>query len=75
MHRAVIELKHPNAKIIYRSLLPESRRTLPRTKVILRYDEGKLIMEIFAEDISALRASLNSYLRWINTSLEIMEVE
>jgi len=75
MHRAVIELKHPNAEIIYRSLLPESRRTLPRTKVCLRCDDDKLIMEIFAEDISALRASLNSYLRWINTSLEIMEVE
>ena len=75
MHHAVIELEEKNSEIIYRSLLPEVKRTLPRTKVEVKYENGKLIMNIYAEDVSALRASLNSYLRWINTSLEMMEVE
>ncbi|WP_457590370.1 KEOPS complex subunit Pcc1 [Geoglobus sp.] len=49
---------------------PEERRS--RAKVYLT--QGKFVVEIEASDLTALRASVNSYLRLIRTCVETLEV-
>lgn len=62
-----MELTKSERKIVHLSLLPELGRTVPRTDVkILETDSG-ITLSIDAEDSNALRAALNSYLRWINS--------
>lgn len=58
---------------IYQALKVEAGREIPRTKIEIRKKDGVEI-EIVAEDLHALRAALNSYLRWINLGYEIVEV-
>ena len=63
--------------IIRHALEPELQRPLPRTTVDIRVGkdvsptETTLQLEIQAKDLSALRAALNSYLRWIKTALDV----
>ncbi len=63
------------ADIIIQSLSPELNRKSFRAEVELQTnppkDEVKLI--ITAQDVNALRAALNSYLRWIKCVVEINE--
>ena len=70
MKRAVITLPGDGktAQVITESLLPEIHRALPRTTVSLEEGEGSVSLQIRAEDTSALRAAVNSYLRWISVS-------
>ncbi len=64
-----IELTKPLRKIVYQSLSPELGRTVPRSQVNLSETDSGIQLTISAEDTSALRAALNSYLRWINCSI------
>ncbi len=61
-----IELIPPLRKIVSQSLSPELGRTMPRTQVNLLETDSGITLTINAEDTSALRAELNSYLRWLN---------
>jgi KEOPS complex subunit Pcc1 len=68
--RAVIRLKFPSeehAKIVLRALEPETK-TMPTTRsgVKIEGDGKSLTIRFEARDTSALRASINSYLRWIS---------
>jgi len=58
---------------IYEALKVEAGREIPRTKVRVERGE-KIKIEIIAEDTHALRAAINSYLRWIELSYGVMEV-
>ena len=73
---ATVRLKLSSKKqgqIIIDSLKPEtSNPTSRRSKATIRMEDGVLILEIEAYDTTALRASLNSYLRWINSILDIL---
>lgn len=78
--KAVAELvfKHVTASVIAQSLGPEIEN--PPTNRIkvdpLRADGNVLKFTIRADDTSALRAALNSYLRWIcaiQRSLEVLD--
>lgn len=51
------------------ALKPEESNAISEAKIY--QSEGKLKIEIFAESISDLRASINSWLRLINMCLEI----
>lgn len=64
MRRAEIVLSGGNAELVQRALAPETGRDLPRTKVSVIKEGKKITLRIEAEDTSALRAALNSYLRW-----------
>ncbi len=55
------------------ALRPESSRPLPRTEVSFREAADDLLLEIVAQDTTALRAALNSYLRWASTALKMIE--
>ena len=61
------------ADIIIKSLSPELKRRNSRTHIeissSLESDEIKLLIK--ANDVNALRAALNSYLRWIKCIMEI----
>ena len=59
------------AKIIADTLLPEIKHKIPKTNVEIKISENKLSLFINANDLSSLRAACNSYLRWINTALNV----
>ena len=60
-----------NTSIILKSLSPEAKREIPRTKTNIKEVNGILVMEIEATDTNSLRAAINSYLRWIKCSLDV----
>jgi tRNA threonylcarbamoyladenosine modification (KEOPS) complex Pcc1 subunit len=72
MKKAVIALPRDDmpAGVIAQSLAPETARTIPRTNVEIREGPETMCIEIAADDINALRAAVNSYLRWITVSME-----
>jgi len=53
------------------ALSPEVGRQIPRTRVSLKSEGDEIILSVEASDLGALRAALNSYLRWISISEEI----
>jgi KEOPS complex subunit Pcc1 len=59
------------ARIILESLKPEVQQKIPKTNVKMSVSKNKFFIEIDAKDTSSLRASCNSYLRWINTALNV----
>ena len=68
-----IELNKSARKIVYLSLLPELGRTVPRTDVTVTETDIGITLSIDAEDSNALRAALNSYLRWINSIITTVD--
>ena len=56
----------------YRSLVPELMNT-DRTSVELIHEDGKLLLTISTQDSTALRAAMNSYLRWLNEALDVVD--
>ena len=59
------------ARVIASSLDPEIKNKIPKTKVKVLLEKETFSLEIEAKDISSLRAACNSYLRWINTALNV----
>ncbi len=68
-----LHLRLGDSEELYQALKVEAGREIPRTRVEIRRNRG-IEIEIIAEDLHALRAALNSYLRWINLGYEIIEV-
>ncbi len=59
------------AKVIAESLQPEIKHKIPKTNVDVSISEKTFSLSIEAKDVSSLRAACNSYLRWINTALNV----
>jgi len=59
------------AKIVAESLDPETKNKIPKTNVNISLSGDKISLKITSKDISSLRAACNSYLRWINTALNV----
>ena len=71
--KIIFHLSKPESKILYQAILPEARDVPSRrASVNLHADPDKLILEISAVDPVALRAALNSFLRFIDSSLQIL---
>jgi KEOPS complex subunit Pcc1 len=52
-------------EILLKALLPEAQKpATSRSKVNIKSEGKKLMIRVEAKDTSALRATLNSYLRW-----------
>jgi len=61
------------AEKLYRILLPEVKTTKSKqSKISIRRDNGVIYIDIEAKTIAGLRALLNSYLRWIATSIDLL---
>jgi tRNA threonylcarbamoyladenosine modification (KEOPS) complex Pcc1 subunit len=59
------------AEVVARSLDPEIKHKIPKTDVKVSLLNKTFTIEIQAKDTSSLRAACNSYLRWINTALNV----
>ena len=60
--------------LIGESLAPEVERpTSERSKVMVSAVEGQVVISIEASDVVALRAAINSYLRWVGAILDVVD--
>lgn len=73
MRRAEVWLATDAAETLRASLAPEAARPLPRTRVTLDARGDGLLLAVEAGDTGALRAALNSYLRWTASALRLIE--
>ena len=65
-HKAKIELETKNAEIILESIRPELKKNISeRSKIQLKNEKHKLIINVLSKDINALKASINSMLQLI----------
>ena len=64
-----------DAQVIFEALMPELH-SAPSDKADakLEIEKNKVLVTISAEDASAFRAAINTYLRWIKVSKSLMEV-
>ena len=74
----MIELAFPDeetAKVVYESVLYE-HKSVPyrRSKIEFFKDGNRIRIRFLARDNSALRGTLNSYLRWIKVAMDSLEV-
>jgi tRNA threonylcarbamoyladenosine modification (KEOPS) complex Pcc1 subunit len=62
------------ATIIYSALLPETESTpSERATTSVSLKGSSLVIEITANDLTALRAALNSYMAWISACLRTID--
>jgi KEOPS complex subunit Pcc1 len=59
---------------LLRALKPELKKSTKRSKVKLDRDGSVIILNVEAKDTIALRATLNTYLRWIDSTIDALEV-
>ena len=71
MRRATITLAGPEARVVYGALRPETGRDVPKARVSLRAIRDRVTLTIDADDTSALRAAVNSYLRWADVAARV----
>jgi KEOPS complex subunit Pcc1 len=63
------------AETTLKSLRPETEhQTTTRSHTALQKEGKNLILKVEAKDTVALRATLNAYLRWINSILNVLKV-
>ena len=62
------------AKILYSALLPETE-SIPseRATTTISVKGSSLFVEIVANDLTAMRAALNSYIAWISACMKTIE--
>jgi KEOPS complex subunit Pcc1 len=72
-HTAVFSFRSDRAGEIYRALAPEFGEINPRTEVKVTLEgEDLLVISAAAEDIPALRAGLNMWLRLVSVADEML---
>jgi tRNA threonylcarbamoyladenosine modification (KEOPS) complex Pcc1 subunit len=70
--KILVEAPRGVRDIIIKSLKPELESNISdRSKVLIEASESGLILKVEAEDVTALRAAVNSYLYWINGIIDI----
>ena len=76
--KATVRLKFATQKqlcTLHNALTPEANAMATRrANVKLEKDGLFLVLTVEAEDTVALRATLNAYLRWINSTVNVMQV-
>ncbi len=75
--RATVRLQFTDEKrlvALVNALTPEvNRQIASRSEVMLKRDSQVLVLDVEARDTVALRATLNAYLRWINSTVNVLE--
>ena len=74
--KATVRLRFSERRltVLINALMPEaSRPATKRSKVMLSRDSQSLILTVEASDTVALRAALNAYLRWINSTISVLD--
>lgn len=71
---ASLALPADKASVIARSLLPESKgESRERSKTTVTHEGNLLKLRIDAPDLHALRAAINTYLKWVIMCDRLME--
>ena len=73
-NKAVFVFETPYARQIYNSVKPEDEDMGRSCSMVSLRDVETLVLTVEAEDVSALRAALNTWLRLINIAEEMQEV-
>ena len=74
MMRARVRIKtNGDAQMLARALKPEAHDDVSRNKMEITEENGELVISFEAEDVVALRAALNSYLRWTKLAIDTKE--
>lgn len=71
MHQAVLRFRYqaPLSGAIAAALAPESEVSdVPKTRADISTQGEDVVVEVRADDLAALRAALNSYLRWVDAA-------
>ena len=71
MRRATIDFVGADARVVLEALRPEMGRDVPKARVSVRASRSRMVLMIDAEDTSALRAAVNSYLRWADVASRV----
>lgn len=72
--KAEIELTEEATEVVLKALVPETEvSTSDRSKVSIHSSQGCVRLLVEADDTVALRAALNSYLRWIKGIIGVIE--
>lgn len=64
-----------DAEIVFNSIRPEisfARGDRSTSEILL--EDNVIVIKIFSNDVVSLRASINSYVRWIKLSNEILNL-
>jgi len=76
--KAIVNLKFASEKqldTVFSALTPEAKAPpTRRASIILKKEDVFLTLLVNAEDTVALRATINAYLRWIESTIKIMEL-
>jgi KEOPS complex subunit Pcc1 len=74
-HTAVFSCQSGRAPDIYRALTPEIGEINPRTEVGVTLEgDDLLVISVAADDIPALRAALNMWLRLVSVAAEMLDM-
>jgi KEOPS complex subunit Pcc1 len=76
VHEAIFRFSTPHAKQIFMALAPElCDEVNPRSRIHCSIEgEAALVLTIEAQDIPALRAALNMFLRLVNIADEMQDI-
>jgi KEOPS complex subunit Pcc1 len=74
MLSATLRIDSPDSGTILQSLRPEAGRELPRTHIRVNGTADSVTVSIEANDATAMRAALNSYLGCIRITEEISRI-
>lgn len=72
--RADVRVTGVNGPLVAKALAPEGRQEVPRTKVRVEPRGDGVTLTVEAEDVNALRAAMNSYLRWMGVAMEAGDI-
>ena len=76
--KATIRLRLSSEKhltTLLEALSPEANRPVNlRTKAVLKRDGDFAVLNVESKDTVALRAALNAYLRWIGSTMKVLEI-
>lgn len=76
--KATVRLRLSSQKhltTLLEALAPEAKSPVSlRTKTVLEREGDFAVLKVEANDPTALRAALNAYLRWIGSTMNVLEV-
>jgi tRNA threonylcarbamoyladenosine modification (KEOPS) complex Pcc1 subunit len=67
-------LSDKDAKVIVGALSPELQERIAKANIQLHFDNNTVFLEIKTSDVSTLRAAANSYIRWIETAVNVHQL-
>jgi tRNA threonylcarbamoyladenosine modification (KEOPS) complex Pcc1 subunit len=76
--KGIIRFRLPSEKhltTVVDALTPEAQSPISKqTKAVLKRIDNFFVLKVEATDAIALRAALNAYIRWLGSTLRVLEV-